>query len=41
MVKWHYKKSDIDMYEVGPDYAYMVKVPFEFVANEEMELVDL
>lgn len=41
MVKWHYKKSDIDMYEVGQDYAYMVKVPFEFVANEEMELVDL
>ena len=38
-VEWHYKKSDIDMYEVGQDYAYMVKVPFEFVPYNEMELV--
>ena len=36
-VEWHYKKSDVDMYEVGQDYAYMVKVPFEFIAQKELE----
>lgn len=30
LVEWHYRESDEDMYEVGQDYAYMVKVPFEF-----------
>ncbi len=40
-VVWHYKKSDIDMYEVGQDYAYMVKVPFEFIACKELELIDV
>jgi hypothetical protein len=29
-VEWYYRKSDEDMYEVGQDYAFMVKVPFEF-----------
>jgi hypothetical protein len=29
-VEWNYKKEDADMYEVGQDYAYMVKVPFIF-----------
>ncbi len=36
-IEWHYKGSDLDMYEVGQDYAYMVKVPFEFVPHEEYE----
>ena len=40
-VEWHYKQSDVDMYEVGQDYAYMVKVPFEFIAYKELELVDI
>ncbi|NVK65093.1 MAG: DUF1987 domain-containing protein [Flavobacteriales bacterium] len=40
-VVWYYKKSDVDMYEVGQDYAYMVKVPFEFVVCKELELADL
>ena len=40
-VEWHYKKSDVDMYEVGQDYAYMVKVPFDFIANEELEVANL
>jgi hypothetical protein len=40
-VLWHYKTSDIDMYEVGQDYAYMVKVPFEFVPSKELELANL
>ena len=30
-VDWEYRKDDDDMYEVGQDYAYMVKVPFKFV----------
>lgn len=29
-VEWYYRKSDEDMYEVGQDYAFMVRVPFEF-----------
>ncbi|MEN9400125.1 MAG: hypothetical protein RL632_1228, partial [Bacteroidota bacterium] len=29
-VEWYYRQSDEDMYEVGQDYAYMVKVPFIF-----------
>jgi len=27
-VEWSYRQTDEDMYEVGQDYAYMVKVPF-------------
>lgn len=30
-VKWFYADTDDDMYEVGQDYAFMVKVPFQFV----------
>lgn len=30
-VLWCYKLNDDDMYEVGQDYKYMVKVPFEFI----------
>jgi hypothetical protein len=36
-VEWMYRESDEDMYEVGQDYAYMVKVPFvfkEYVEND-------
>jgi hypothetical protein len=29
-VEWCYRKADEDMFEVGQDYAYMVKVPFIF-----------
>jgi hypothetical protein len=29
-VEWIYRKNDDEMYEVGQDYAYMVKVPFIF-----------
>lgn len=38
-VHWHYRKEDEDMYEVGQDYAYMVKVPFEFREYHEMAIV--
>jgi hypothetical protein len=37
-VEWNYRKEDEDMFEVGQDYAYMVKVPFEFRENSEMDL---
>ena len=30
-VKWIYDDNDEDMFEVGQDYAFMVKIPFEFV----------
>lgn len=28
---WTYRNEDDDMLEVGQDYAFMVKVPFEFI----------
>lgn len=28
---WTYREEDDDMLEVGQDYAFMVKVPFEFI----------
>lgn len=38
-VEWIYRKDDEDMYEVGQDYAYMVKVPFIFKEIKEEELM--
>ena len=29
-VRWSYSENDEDMLEVGQDYAFMVKVPFDF-----------
>jgi hypothetical protein len=29
-VKWFYKKDDVDMYDVGQDYSYILHLPFEF-----------
>ena len=37
-VEWHYKLDDEEMFEVGQDYAYMVKVPFEFISYNEGDL---
>lgn len=36
-VEWYYREDDEDMYEVGNDYAYMVKVPFDFIMYKEPE----
>ena len=33
-LKWYYYDDDDDMFEVGQDYAFMVKVPFEFISKE-------
>jgi hypothetical protein len=38
VVEWHYREADEDMYEVGQDYAYMVKVPFVFKEYVEPEI---
>jgi hypothetical protein len=37
-VEWYYRKSDEDMYEVGQDYAFMVKVPFEFKEYNDQDV---
>lgn len=37
-VIWRYSEADEDMYEVGQDYAFMVKVPFDFVSYKPEEL---
>jgi len=31
-VQWFYNEDDEDMFEVGQDYAFMVKVPFDFIS---------
>lgn len=38
-VEWYYRKSDEDMYEVGQDYAFMVRVPFEFKEYSDSDFV--
>ena len=40
-VKWLYDDSDEDMYEVGQDYAFMVKIPFEFVEIDRVGMNQL
>lgn len=36
-IKWLYDDQDEDMYEVGQDYAFMVKIPFEFVEIDRIQ----
>jgi len=31
-VSWYYIEEEDDMLEVGEDFAFMVKIPFEFIA---------
>lgn len=38
-LRWHYDENDDDMYEVGQDFAFMVKIPFEFVLKDRMLVV--
>lgn len=38
-VEWYYRKSDEDMYEVGQDYAFMVRVPFDFKEYTDNDVV--
>jgi hypothetical protein len=37
-VEWYHRESDEDMFEVGQDYAYMVRVPFKFIEYVENDL---
>ncbi len=37
-VNWYYRDGDEDMFEVGQDYAYMVKVPFSFKSYKDSDL---
>ena len=40
-VEWHYNEADEDMFEVGQDYAFMVKFPFDFISySVENNLVE-
>lgn len=40
-IKWMYNENDEDMFEVGQDYAFMVKVPFDFISYtvDEMSMM--
>lgn len=40
-VDWFYRESEVDMFEVGQDYAYMVKVPFNFHTTDELDVVTI
>lgn len=40
-VQWYYRESDEDMFEVGQDYAFMVKVPFEFKEYKDQDMLVL
>ncbi len=40
-VDWFYRESEEDMFEVGQDYAYMVKVPFNFYSTDELDVVTI
>ena len=35
IVEWRYKIDDEEMFEVGQDFAYMVKFPFEFISYRD------
>jgi len=36
-IKWFYHEDEDDMFEVGKDFAYMVKIPFEFIEYSYFE----
>ena len=38
LVEWMYNEIDRDMLEVGQDFAYMARVPFEFKTYKELDL---
>jgi len=37
-VQWLYNEEDEDMFEVGQDYAFMVKVPFDFISYDTTKI---
>lgn len=38
-VTWYYQEGEDDMYEVGQDFAFMVKMPFEFCEYSHFDKV--
>jgi hypothetical protein len=38
-VEWWYREADEEMYEVGKDYAYMVRVPFFFKESSDNDVL--
>lgn len=39
-VVWKYRETDAHIKEVGQDYAFMVKVPFQFIAYKETQMAN-
>jgi hypothetical protein len=37
-IQWMYNEEDEDMFEVGQDYAFMVKIPFDFLSYNMPQL---
>jgi hypothetical protein len=37
-IQWVYNEEDEDMYELGQDYEYMVKTPFEYLSLKTQEV---
>jgi len=35
VIKWHYEEDDEDMLDMGEEYANVVELPFEFIAEKE------
>jgi len=38
VVNWYYNENDDDMFELGQDYAFMVRVPFKFIEKSMEEI---
>lgn len=36
-VMWRFKEGDVDVKEIGEDFAFMVKIPFQFCPYSEVE----
>ena len=36
-IQWIYNEEDEDMYELGQDYEYMIKAPFEYLTLKPQE----
>ena len=36
-IQWVYNEEDEDMYELGQDYEYMIKAPFEYLTLKPQE----
>jgi hypothetical protein len=37
LVKWHYETGDLDSLEMGQQYQFLLKIPFEYIEVAESE----